>query len=181
MISRLQYAASQILGFVRNPPEHFAKDTSDYKALRDIVALILLVTLPLEVKNFTHVPDLYSVYLIVVILLVWPMSWVILNISANIFNYYLQWVSYKRVLLFQPDLLITQRIVAYASISHIISAIPISNIVYVSELISIVLSGIGIHVLYKVKVQHGIGLVLIYHLIILVLAFGISILLGLLK
>ena len=179
MINRIGTAFVQVLSFLRNPVEHLAGDESDYKSLRDIVAVILLIGFPLVVFKISSDVKLFSIYFVVVVLLVWPLSWVVLNFSAYIFNYFLQWVSYKKILDFQPDLLTTQRIVAYTLITILISAIPVPHINYVRDIATILLTGIGLKVLYGLKISHGIGVALAYQVILFLILYTIKLLLQL--
>ena len=165
MLNRFIYSLNQIFNFVQNPSVHFAHDSSDYKGLRDIAAIIIF--LGLTIHTLTKPEDGLSFGLMMglAVLVTWPLSWLVLNVSAYIFEYYLEWVAYKQILNLQPNLLSTQRIVTYSTVPFIISVIPVEYANYLGGAISILLTSLGLKALYDLKLSLGLGLVLGYQLL----------------
>jgi len=165
MLNRFIYSLNQIFNFVQNPSVHFAHDSSDYKGLRDIAAIIIF--LGLTIHTLTKPEDGLSFGLMMglAVLVTWPCSWLVLNVSAYIFEYYLEWVAYKQILNLQPNLLSTQRIVTYSTVPFIISIIPVEYANYLGGAISILLTSLGLKALYDLKLSLGLGLVLGYQLL----------------
>ena len=165
MLNRFIYSLNQIFNFVQNPSVHFAHDSSDYKGLRDIAAIIIF--LGLTIHTLTKPEDGLSFGLMMglAVLVTWPLSWLVLNVSAYIFEYYLEWVAYKQILNLQPNLLSTQRIVTYSTVPFIISVIPVEYANYLGGAISILLTSLGLKALYDLKLSLGLGVVLGYQLL----------------
>ena len=166
MLNRFVFSLNLIFNFVRNPSVHFARDNSDSKVLRDIAAVIIFLGLTIEA--FKKVDDglYFGLMMGFAVLISWPVSWLVLNFSSKIFEFYLEWVAYRRIVNFQPNLLSTQRIVTYSTITLIINVIPIVHINYLSAAISILLTGLGLKTLYDLKLSLGVGVALVYQLLI---------------
>ena len=166
MINRFKPALEKLLNFVQNPVDHLVNDKSTYAQLREITSVIVFIGIALEALKALDDRVLFGAMLLLAVLLAWPLSWVLLNVGAVIFEYYLEWVAYKQIIRFQPNLLLTQRIMAYSSISFLFSALPGEYLGYLGGLVSLALTALGLKTVYKIKLDLGIGLVIAYNLLI---------------
>jgi len=112
--------------------------------------------------------------LVVTVLLSWPFSWLVLNVSAYIFEYYLEWVAYKQIVPFEPNLLKTQRIVTYCTVTLIVNVIPVTYASYIGAAISILLTSLGLRALYNLKFNLGLAVTFVYQLLLYAFIYVIS-------
>lgn len=180
MIDRFKIAFIKLLLFAQNPVAQLENDKSDYKELRNIASATVLMGFTLEALKVWDNGVLFGTILIMAVLLAWPLSWVLLNIGAGIFEYYLEWIAYKQILNFQPSLLQTQRIMAYSSISFVLSVLPGEYLSYLGALVSLALTAVGLKTLYKLNLGQGVGLALVYNLLILAIVIIAALLINLL-